>query len=128
MMNISLTETLTLIAFVLYTILLVGLGATLVVTRRRVRSFAIDSIKANADVQIIADELDRVILETSDEANDSFIKFLSDSREWAFSYIEDVQTVLLSYRNALDGKDAEVIIEARKRLFELLPESSEKND
>ena len=128
MMNISLTETLTLIAFVLYTILLVGLGATLVVTRRRVRSFAIDSIKANADVQILADELDRVILETSDEANDSFIKFLSDSREWAFSYIEDVQTVVLSYRNALDGKDAGVIIEARKRLFELLPESSEKND
>lgn len=29
--------------------------------------------------------------------NESFIKFLSDSRDWAFSYIEEVQTGLKSF-------------------------------
>lgn len=127
-MNISLIDTITFLSFAIYTIVLVGLLAVLAATRRRLRNSAIDSIKANADVMILADELDRVLLESSDEANESFIKFLSESREWAYEYIEDTQGAISNYRIALDGQDPAVVIEARNRLFDLLPESSDTKD
>lgn len=34
--------------------------------------------------------------------NESFIKFLSDSRDWAFGYIEEVQTGLKSFINEVE--------------------------
>lgn len=37
------------------------------------------------------------------EQTDGFIKFMSDSRDWAFSYIEDVQDALEEYHKAVDG-------------------------
>lgn len=41
-----------------------------------------------------------------DVHKESFIKFLSDSRDWAFEYIENVQNGLTEFTNALD-KDIE---------------------
>jgi gamma-glutamyl phosphate reductase len=45
---------------------------------------------------------------TKEESDDSihkenFIKFLSDSRDWAFSYIESVQKVLTKFVNDVDA-------------------------
>lgn len=37
-----------------------------------------------------------------DVHKESFIKFLSDSRDWAFEYIENVQNGLTEFTNALD--------------------------
>jgi hypothetical protein len=34
---------------------------------------------------------------TNDEDRENFIKFISDSREWAFDYIEEVQTGLSKF-------------------------------
>lgn len=45
------------------------------------------------------------LMET-DQAKEDFIKFISDSREWAFDYIEDVQKQLLSFVEKVD-KDIE---------------------
>lgn len=36
------------------------------------------------------------------EGKESFVKFLSDSREWAFDYIEEVQQGLNNFVNAVD--------------------------
>ena len=43
--------------------------------------------------------------EDSDESihKENFIKFLSDSRDWAFSYIESVQKVLTKFVNDVDA-------------------------
>ena len=43
--------------------------------------------------------------ENSDESihKENFIKFLSDSRDWAFSYIESVQKVLTKFVNDVDA-------------------------
>jgi hypothetical protein len=44
--------------------------------------------------------------EEKDEMNESFLKFVSDSREWAFRYIEDVQKGLNNFIKSID-KDIE---------------------
>ena len=41
------------------------------------------------------------LMET-DQAKEDFIKFISDSREWAFEYIENVQKELNKFVNAVD--------------------------
>lgn len=38
----------------------------------------------------------------SDVVKESFLKFVSDSREWAYSYIEEVQKALTSFKNEVD--------------------------
>jgi hypothetical protein len=35
------------------------------------------------------------------EQTDGFLKFVSDSRDWAFQYIEEVQTALSEFDNAV---------------------------
>jgi len=42
------------------------------------------------------------ISENDKSHNESFIKFLSDSRDWAFSYIEEVQNGLKSFINEVE--------------------------
>lgn len=45
-----------------------------------------------------ASEQQQPVIPNSDKAhNESFIKFLSDSRDWAFEYIEEVQSGLRSF-------------------------------
>ena len=55
---------------------------------------------------------------------DGFIKFISDSRDWAFSYVEEVQASITSLKNAVDnGLETK---EELDKLFNLLPENKEK--
>ena len=70
--------------------------------------------------------------------DDGFIKFLSNSRDWAFSYIEEVQSVVEDFKLKADPaitklsktKDANVklIIEAYKELVEILPKEQTKEN
>jgi hypothetical protein len=55
------------------------------------------------------------------ENTDGFLKFVSDSRDWAFKYIEDVQEALRKYDDALHTDDAKIINEAYSKLIDFLP-------
>jgi len=55
------------------------------------------------------------------EQTEGFLKFVSDSRDWAFQYIEDVQDALNEYDAALNTDDANIINEAYKKLIGFLP-------
>lgn len=74
-------------------------------------------------------------------AKDNFFKFISDSREWAYEYIEEVQNGLAKFINAVDSdiehfdkygeviwtplsKSMQNISTAYKDLKNLLPEDS----
>lgn len=37
----------------------------------------------------------------TDAVKEDFLKFVSDSREWAFDYIEEVQTALTNFKNVV---------------------------
>ena len=52
------------------------------------------------DAHILDNRLTEVLKELNKyetEKNDGFIKFLSDSRDWAFTYIEEVQAALAEF-------------------------------
>jgi hypothetical protein len=80
------------------------------------------------DKETLLDKIDSIILETSNEANEGFIKFLSESREAAFDYIEKVQKSIGQYLVAIQNGNADEIVTARMELFEHLPEIPESEN
>jgi hypothetical protein len=60
------------------------------------------------------------------EQTQGFVKFLSESRDWAFKYIEDVQVSIESLKSAVEsGYDTQ---EEMQKLFEFLPENNKENN
>lgn len=55
---------------------------------------------------------------------EGFIKFLSESRQWAFDYIEDVQASIEDLKLSMDSDDTDKIDEAYKKLITFLPEKT----
>ena len=47
-------------------------------------------------------ELLKRVLSLDEAANESYIKFLSDSRDWAYEYIEEVQAKLTDFANKVE--------------------------
>jgi hypothetical protein len=80
------------------------------------------------DKEVLLDKIDNIILETSNEANEGFIKFLSESREAAFEYIENVQKTISQYLVAIENGNQDEIITARMELFAHLPEVPESEN
>ena len=77
--------------------------------------------------------------------DESFVRFLSESREWAFEYIEKVQQSLtifkervskkaeyhIKFGNAIDSihkESLDAFVEAYNELIELLPKEEEKTE
>jgi len=55
------------------------------------------------------------------EQTEGFVKFISQSREWAFKYIEDVQEALKALEGALEIlKSSKIKAEDRKRAMEII--------
>ena len=83
---------------------------------------------------IVSLSLDKVTLQqeladaplTSSET-EGFIKFLSESREWAFKYIEDVQVAIEALKKAMIENDEAKISEAYTDLMTFLPEKMEND-
>lgn len=51
-------------------------------------------VRSEIEKSVVLEKLEEVVKENelkSIESSDGFLKFVSDSREWAFKYIEDVQ-------------------------------------
>lgn len=77
------------------------------------------------DKEALLNKVDTMILENSKEANEGFIKFLSDSREAAFVYIEDVQKSIEAHLNAISSGNEDEIVTTRMALFNHLPETED---
>jgi hypothetical protein len=67
-------------------------------------------------------QLENVKTNNEVEQTDGFLKFISDSRDWAFDYIEKVQDAINAYDEALSKNDATAMNEAYKNLIAMLPE------
>jgi hypothetical protein len=78
------------------------------------------------DKDVLADKLNESLSLNSKEFNDGFIKFLSESRESAFTYIESVQGAIKNYLDATNKNDNDAIVTARMELFSHLPEPMDK--
>jgi hypothetical protein len=60
----------------------------------------------------------------STDIENGFVKFLSQSREEAFSYIEEVQDAIFSIKIAIDLNDETLLSEAYTKLISFLPSDS----
>jgi hypothetical protein len=78
------------------------------------------------DKQTLGDELDRLsfISSNSVDIENGFIKFLSETRDTAYEYIQDVQTSMAELKDAIESGNEEDITVAYKKLIDFLPSSS----
>ncbi len=125
-----------LMALVLYLVLL-GLFITDAIRIRvKNRKLTRDSIQLDRDNLLLLAHIEKLSDAESSksiEQTDGFLKFVSDSRDWAFTYIEDVQLAIEAYREVADvvplSKDmtveqAEKLSAAYDRLMNFLPEEN----
>lgn len=62
-----------------------------------------DSLDKSTLIQNLSDRLVKIEQKPIEES-EGFIKFLSESRDWAFKYIEDVQKALTDFKNIVEPK------------------------
>jgi biopolymer transport protein ExbB/TolQ len=79
--------------------------------------------QALIDRSAMLEEIERLnfIVDNSSDLNDGFIGFLSQSREEAFAYISEVQSVIESLKMAMELEDSIMIDTSYKKLISFLP-------
>jgi hypothetical protein len=92
------------------------------IRRRTLLKLYVESV---LEKSILQDELANKSLGPSE--TEGFIKFLSESRQWAFDYIEDVQKVISELDISLTEANEEKIIEAYEKLRIFLPQEENNN-
>ena len=104
-------------------VLLVLLSALLVASKLKERKSLETMAQLLIDRAAMSEEINRLnyIVENSSDLNDGFIKFLSESREEAFSYISEVQQALEYIKIAMELKDDIMISDAYNKLISFLP-------
>ena len=105
-----------------------GMAVAVLVMAIRVRKLIKLNVQTQMDNFILLSELDKMVQEKDNksvEQSDGFLKFISESRDWAFEYIENIQSALNEYDAALHTTDAKVINDAYKKLIDLLPKSED---
>lgn len=111
--------------FVLYNILLAVFITLFLLLRKRHHAMILSVAQLIIDKGILVERLEQAELAASKEVNDGFIKFLSQSREEAFKYIENIQLATQNYLKAINSNDNEAIEIARMELFSYLPDNIE---
>lgn len=97
----------------------ISLRNKLVRTNKLIKKHESDNMMLLDEIVKLQDENDSLkILES-----DGFIKFLSESREWAFEFIEEFQTTLKNLEAALKTEDTQKILEEFSKLRKFLPDS-----
>ena len=85
------------IAFTLFIILFFMLVFKNIQLRMKLSSTTVELLKAHIDKTIISEKLSELSdkkNKLSDPSSEAFLKFVSDSRDWAYQYIDDVQKSL----------------------------------
>jgi hypothetical protein len=84
-------------AYAILSTIVIVLSFTLVIDIAKASRLRSKIEHLELEKQALRDELSKIIIEQQSDKNDGFIKFLSQSREWAFSYIEEVQSALKKF-------------------------------
>jgi hypothetical protein len=132
--------------YFILTVFIAYLGFRILSYRATVRELLNSRIQSQIDFNIAVSEYQKVLQELENkklEKSDDFVKFLSDSRDWAFNYIEEVQEALSKFDKRIakivkwndtygtstgDNPHSDKIKEisvAYKQLKDLLPENKQ---
>ncbi len=120
-------DTVGLISFVVFLILLAVVSYTAIAFGLKNKKLASEVVQLKLDKLSLISRLEKELdarESVSLEQTDGFVKFLSESRDWAFNYIEDVQQSIQELQTAIEsGYPTE---EKLAKLFSHLPEHKEK--
>jgi hypothetical protein len=73
--------------------------------RSKTKNLTAQVIQISLDKAILSEELKKVLDQKDSESieqSEGFLKFISQSRDWAFDYIEQVQAALLEFKNRVE--------------------------
>ena len=93
------------IAFVILSLIIVILLINNLVIRSKNKKLSIEIIQIALDKAVISQKLkEQLDKKDSDsiEQSEGFLKFISQSRDWAFDYIEQVQAALVEFKNKVE--------------------------
>jgi hypothetical protein len=95
------------ISFVILITIITALLIVVIVQRSKIVKYMSKSSQAEIDNAIIFSALQKT-LEENDlnkiEQTDGFVKFLSESRDWAFGYIEEVQAAFKQFDDIVSAQ------------------------
>lgn len=116
-----------LISFIVFLVILVAVSYAAIAFGVKSRKQVAEIVQLKIDKTALLEHLEKAINQNESkslEQTDGFVKFLSESRDWAFKYIEDVQNTIVEVKNNWgNGNQMEESIE---KLFTFLPENKEK--
>jgi hypothetical protein len=138
-----------LIAFSIFIVVFfAALSHNYILSRKKRKLLAI-IVQLEVDKRILYEKLSELMVvkesSTDVEQTEGFLKFISESRDWAFKYIEDVQAALEKFKNKV-GPELEYInkygqligisqlpgfkkiSEAYEELLKVMPDDSDTKD
>jgi hypothetical protein len=93
------------LALVILTMLIVVLSIYNIKLQMRNRKLVVQLAQEVLNKKIIGDKLNEELAKQDSQAleqSEGFLKFISQSRDWAFDYIEQVQAALLVFKGKVD--------------------------
>jgi len=124
---ISIAELLAFSVILVVIVVLAINNVRLFVSRRRLSNHLLQAVLDKVAIEDAYSKLSQEYDTLSLQETDGFVKFLSESRAWAFTYIEDVQKSILDLSVAMEsGLDAE-IAKAYAKLQSHLPKDVHNN-
>jgi hypothetical protein len=116
-----------LISFVVFLVLLAVVSYTAIAFGVKNKKLASEVVQLKLDKLSLISRLEKEMdakESVSLEQTDGFVKFLSESRDWAFKYIEDVQQAIDAVK--VSASFGQVSEESLTELFNFLPESNKE--
>ena len=97
-----------LIAFIFFSIIFFFVVFKNVQLRIKLSATTLELLRAHLDKTIISDQLSKMngVEVKKDSSSEAFLKFVSDSRDWAYQYIDDVQASLNKFISDIEPEIA----------------------
>jgi molecular chaperone DnaK (HSP70) len=124
-----------LVAFIVFISLFILVCIDNVLLRNKTKRISMSLVQLYIEKNVLSEHLSQVLVENeskSVEQTDGFLKFVSQSRDWAYSYIEDAQDKIQKFDKVVDSVSGSTskeslkrILEAYKELKTLLPDNQE---
>ena len=131
MIQINIAETLTMFLQIGLVVVLFFLVGVILHTRAKALRIKKELDLSRLESALLLSEIDKLVDEASVlkmESSDGFVKFLSDSRDWAFGFIDDVQETIRSMQVGMSSMDSQKVLEEFNKLLKYLPEDKPKNE
>lgn len=125
--NFSMTELIVFFVVVLAILLLAINNVRLFASRRNISNHLLQTLLDKMAIEDAYSKLSQDYDTVSLQETDGFVKFLSESRAWAFDYIEDVQRSIIALNQAMESGVDETITKAYADLLAHLPKDTTNN-